>query len=154
MTNKLAVSASSPADFERLGLSSTSIAPWEDGARTDGSPDTYEWWYLDAHLADAANLVVVFMNKDIADPKKALSPIGREYRFVDNARTYRKSTHSVWWPDDVFGGSAMYSLCDPWVPMRHKLTKVVGFVRIKYPSATTRCLGPIRGDDCHVRLGL
>jgi hypothetical protein len=74
MTSQLAVTASSPADFERLGLSPTSIAPWEDGARTDDSPGTYEWWYFDAHLADGAKLVVVFMNKDIAEPKKPLSP--------------------------------------------------------------------------------
>jgi hypothetical protein len=32
MADKLAVMASSPADYERLGLSRTSIAPWEDGA--------------------------------------------------------------------------------------------------------------------------
>jgi hypothetical protein len=77
-----------------------------------------------------------------------------EWNISRAASTSPSCTHSVWWPDYVFGGSAVYSLCDPWVPMRHKLTKVVGFVRIKYPSATTRCLGLIRGDDCHVRLGL
>ena len=65
MAGKLAVTADAPADYERLGLSPTSIKAWEDGARTDGSPGTYEWWYLDAHLADGAKLVVSFMNKDI-----------------------------------------------------------------------------------------
>ena len=30
MADTLAVMASSPADYERLGLSPTSIAPWED----------------------------------------------------------------------------------------------------------------------------
>ena len=64
MADKLAVTASSPADYERLGLSPTSIAPWEDGARTDDSAGTYEWWYFDAHLADGAKLVVTFMNKE------------------------------------------------------------------------------------------
>jgi hypothetical protein len=52
MEAALAVLASSPADYERLGLSPTSIAAWEDGARTDDSAGTYEWWYSDAHLAD------------------------------------------------------------------------------------------------------
>ena len=61
MAGALAVTASSPADYERLGLSPTSIAPWEDGARTDDSAGTYEWWYFDAHLADGAKLVVAFM---------------------------------------------------------------------------------------------
>jgi hypothetical protein len=40
---KMAVMASSPEDYKRLGLSPTSIEPWEDGARTDGSAGTYEW---------------------------------------------------------------------------------------------------------------
>jgi hypothetical protein len=75
MAEALAVLASSPADYERLGLSPTSIAQWEDGARTDDSPGTYEWWYFDAHLADGAKLVVAFMNKDIASPHKPLSPL-------------------------------------------------------------------------------
>ena len=77
MAGKLAVMASSPADYQRLGLSPTSIAPWEDGARTDGSAGTCEWWYFDAHLADGAKLVVAFMNKDLADPQKPLSPLLR-----------------------------------------------------------------------------
>jgi hypothetical protein len=77
MADKLAVMASSPADYVRLGLSPTSIAPWEDGARTDDSAGTYEWWYFDAHLADGAKLVVTFMNKDTAEPQKPLSPLLR-----------------------------------------------------------------------------
>lgn len=44
MADPLAVMASSAADYERLGLSPTSIEPWEDGARTDDSAGTYEWW--------------------------------------------------------------------------------------------------------------
>jgi len=40
MADKLAVTASSPADYQRLGLSPASIAPWEDGARTDDSAGT------------------------------------------------------------------------------------------------------------------
>ncbi len=54
MAGRLAVLANSPADYQRLGLSPTSIAAWEDGARTDDSAGTYEWWYFDAHLADGA----------------------------------------------------------------------------------------------------
>jgi len=74
MAGKLAGMAHSDADYQRLGLSPTSIEPWEDGARTDNSPGTYEWWYFDAHLADGAKLVLVFANKDITDPKQPLSP--------------------------------------------------------------------------------
>src|SRR5260370_39554744 len=75
MADALAVMANSDADYERLGLSRTSIEPWEDGARTDDSAGSYEWWDFDAHLADGAKLVVTFMNKDIAQPQKPLSPV-------------------------------------------------------------------------------
>src|SRR5713226_1755040 len=90
MADALAVMASSPADYERLGLSPTSIAPWEDGARTDGSAGTYEWWYFDAHLADGAKLVVAFMNKEIAEPQKALSPLLRLDLDLPDGRHFEK----------------------------------------------------------------
>ena len=93
MAGKLAVMASSPVDYQRLGLSPTSIAPWEDGARTDDSAGTYEWWYFDAHLADGAKLVVAFMNKDLADSQKPLSPLLRlELEFPDG-RHFEKLVH-------------------------------------------------------------
>lgn len=93
MARKLAVLASSPADYQRLGLSPTSIAPWEDGARTDDSAGTYEWWYFDAHLADEAKLVVAFMNKDIADPQKPLSPLLRLNLELPDGRLFEKLVH-------------------------------------------------------------
>ena len=92
MADKLAVTASSPADYERLGLSPTSIEAWEDGARTDDSAGTYEWWYFDAHLADGAKLVVSFMNKDIAEPK-ALSPLLRLDLDLPDGRHFEKIVH-------------------------------------------------------------
>ena len=90
MAGKLAVLASSPADYQRLGLSPASIAAWEDGARTDGSAGTYEWWYFDAHLADGAKLVVTFMNKDIAEPRKPLSPLLRVDLDLPGGRHFEK----------------------------------------------------------------
>ncbi|HEY6781599.1 MAG TPA: hydroxyneurosporene dehydrogenase [Candidatus Dormibacteraeota bacterium] len=69
--------ADTPDDYARFGLSSTSIEPWEDGARTDDSAGTYEWWYFDAHLDDGAKLVIAFLNKDLAQPQKPLSPLLR-----------------------------------------------------------------------------
>jgi hypothetical protein len=86
----VAVMANSPADYARLGLSPTSIAPWEDGARTDDSSGTYEWWYFDAHLADGAKLVVAFMNKDIAQPQKPLSPLLRLELDLADGRHFEK----------------------------------------------------------------
>lgn len=90
MANKLAVMADSPSDYERLGLSPTTIAPWEDGKRTDDSAGTYEWWYFDAHLADGAKLVVTFMNKDIAEPQKALAPLLRLNLDLPDGRHFEK----------------------------------------------------------------
>ena len=43
----LEVTASSDADYARLGLARRDIQAWEDGARTDDRPGTYEWWYFD-----------------------------------------------------------------------------------------------------------
>jgi hypothetical protein len=80
-------------------MSPTSIAPWEDGARTDDSAGTYEWWYFDAHLADGAKLVVTFMNKDIAEPQKPLSPLLRLDLDLPDGRHFEKLAHhpsSAW----------------------------------------------------------
>jgi hypothetical protein len=99
VANRLAVLANSPEDYRRLGLSPTSIEPWEDGARTDDSAGTYEWWYFDAHLADGAKLVVVFMNKDLAEPQKPLSPLLRLELDLSDGRRFEKLIHfppSAW----------------------------------------------------------
>lgn len=90
VVKRLAVMANSPADYERLGLSPTSIEVWEDGARTDDSAGTYEWWYFDAHLADGAKLVIAFMNKDIAEPQKPLSPLLRLELDLPDERHFEK----------------------------------------------------------------
>jgi hypothetical protein len=95
---KLAVMADSPEDYERLGLAAT-IEPWEDGARTDNSAGTYEWWYFDAHLADGAKLIVAFMNKDIAEPSKPLSPLLRLELDLPDGRHFERLAHfpaSAW----------------------------------------------------------
>ena len=86
----LAVTASSDADYARLGLAHRDIKPWEDGARTDGSPGSYEWWYFDAHLDDGSKMVVVFMDKDVADAKKPLEPTIRLDLDLADGRTFEK----------------------------------------------------------------
>jgi hypothetical protein len=99
VVNQQALIANDPADYERLGLSSTSIQPWEDGARTDDSAGTYEWWYFDAHLADGAKLIVTFMNKDIAQPQMPLSPLLRLDLDLPDGRRFEKLMHfpaSAW----------------------------------------------------------
>jgi hypothetical protein len=86
----LAVTASSDADYARLGLARRDIKPWEDGARTDDRPGSYEWWYFDAHLEDGAKLVVVFLDKDLATPQKPLEPTIRLNLDLPDGRTFEK----------------------------------------------------------------
>jgi hypothetical protein len=68
---------STAEDYERIGISPGAVAPWEDGARTEGGAGTYEWWYFDAHLDDGAKLVVVFFTKHFTDIGKPLAPMIR-----------------------------------------------------------------------------
>ncbi|MCW2672875.1 MAG: hypothetical protein JWP14_1464 [Frankiales bacterium] len=93
MADTLAVIAKAPTDYERFGLSPTSIAPWEDGARTDNSAGTYEWWYFDAHLADGAELVVTFLNKEYAEPQKPLAPLLQLDLDLPDGRHFEKVVH-------------------------------------------------------------
>jgi len=89
-TAPLAGRAASGADYERLGLSRDAIAPWEDGARTDGGPGSFEWWYFDAHLDDGAALVVVFQDKDFTEPRKPLTPLVRINLDLPDGRSLQK----------------------------------------------------------------
>jgi len=86
----LAMTASSATDYERLGLARREIQPWEDGARTDDRPGTYEWWYFDAHLDDGAKLVVVFMDKELSTPQKPLDPTILLNLDLADGRSYEK----------------------------------------------------------------
>jgi CrtC N-terminal lipocalin domain len=86
----LAVLASTDADYERYGVTRERVEPFEDGARTDGRPGTYEWWYFDAHLEDGAKLVVAFMDKDIASPQKPLAPLIRLNLDLADGRSFEK----------------------------------------------------------------
>ncbi len=86
----LAATASSDDDYARLGLARKDIQVWEDGARTDDRPGSYEWWYFDAHLKDGAKLVVVFMDKDLATPQKPLEPTIRLNLDLADGRSFEK----------------------------------------------------------------
>jgi hypothetical protein len=80
----------SAADYARFGLAVDSIAAWEDGARTDNRPGTYEWWYFDAHLNDGATIVVAFMNKPMASAGGPLSPSLRLAMTLPDGRSVQK----------------------------------------------------------------
>jgi hypothetical protein len=64
-----------PQDYTALGIAPQPIARREDGMRTTGEKDTYEWWYFDTHLDDGSSLVVVFYTKPfIEGVGKGLAP--------------------------------------------------------------------------------
>jgi predicted secreted hydrolase len=92
-TTPLAGRATSAADYQRLGLSHSTIAPWEDGARTDSGRGSFEWWYFDAHLDDGAALVVMFMNKDVTESQKPLDPLVRINLDLPDGRSLQKTQH-------------------------------------------------------------
>src|SRR6202167_1100057 len=85
--------AASDAAYQRLGLSRGTVAPWEDGARTDGGRGSFEWWYFDAHLDDGAALVVIFMDKDFTEPQKPLAPLVRINLDLPDGRSLQKVQH-------------------------------------------------------------
>ena len=69
-----ATAAAQPDDYQRLGLSPSAIAPWEDGMRTTGAPGSYEWWYFDFTLTDGSTMVIAFYTKSITRPETPLAP--------------------------------------------------------------------------------
>jgi hypothetical protein len=77
-------------DYQRIGIDPDHVAPWEDGARTDGGPGAYEWWYFDAHLDDGAKLVVVFYTKNFTDIAKPLAPMIRIDLDLPDGTRYNK----------------------------------------------------------------
>ena len=62
-----------PQDLTREGLSET-VAPWEDGLRTDTGRGSFEWWYFDAHLDDGSTAVIVFLTKPLLERGGPLKP--------------------------------------------------------------------------------
>lgn len=60
--------------YQRMGLTRNVVRPWEDGARTDGSKGTYEWWYNDAHFADGSILVIIFFSKSPIEVNGPIKP--------------------------------------------------------------------------------
>ena len=92
-TTPLAGRVASDAGYERLGLARDRVAPWEDGARTDGGRGSFEWWYFDAQLDDGAALVVIFQDKDFTEPQKPLAPLVRINLDVPDGRSLQKVQH-------------------------------------------------------------
>jgi hypothetical protein len=98
MSVPLARLGSRAEDYERIGIKPDRVEPWEDGARTDGSAGTYEWWYFDAHLGDGAKMVVVFFTKNFTDINKPLAPLIRIDLDLPDGTSYNKLAE--WKPEE------------------------------------------------------
>jgi hypothetical protein len=98
MSVPLARLGSTAEDYKRIGIKPDQVEPWEDGARTDGSAGTYEWWYFDAHLGDGAKMVVVFFTKNFTDINKPLAPLIRIDLDLPDGTSYNKLAE--WKPEE------------------------------------------------------
>jgi hypothetical protein len=107
MSTSLARLGSTAEDYERIGIKADEVVPWEDGARTDGSAGTYEWWYFDAHLDDGAKLVVTFFTKNFTDIGKPLAPMIRIDLDLPDGTSYNRVAE--WKPEEF---SAAKDRCD------------------------------------------
>jgi predicted secreted hydrolase len=106
LNTSLARLGSTAEDYERIGIKPDQVLPWEDGARTDGSAGTYEWWYFDANL-DGAKLVVVFYTKNFTDINRSLAPMIRIDLDLPDGTSYNKIAE--WKPEEF---SASRDRCD------------------------------------------
>lgn len=66
-----------PDDYSGPDIPLDRVAEWENGLRTGGGPDEYEWWYVDGKMHDGTSLVVSFVTKDIVDAGGPLAPFAR-----------------------------------------------------------------------------
>ena len=60
--------------YAEQGLNKNKVELWEDGYRTKGQKDTYEWWYFDFVADDGTTIVISILTKDIENPKTKLKP--------------------------------------------------------------------------------
>ncbi|MDF7637248.1 lipocalin-like domain-containing protein [Leuconostocaceae bacterium ESL0958] len=91
MPKEIARAADTAADYQRYGLKADTIQPFEDGMRTNASDQSFEWWYLDATLADGRSAVLTYMTKDPMNFGKELKPwVSFEWTGLDGkTSTYR-----------------------------------------------------------------
>lgn len=65
------------ADISRLGLRASGPEEWENGLRTDGGWDSFEWWYTDASFLDGTRIELAFLTKERIDVESLACPTVR-----------------------------------------------------------------------------
>ncbi len=71
----LARAADRDEDYARLGLKRDQVEQWEDGMRTSGGRDSFEWWYFDSRLEDGTKVVITFYTKWLLKPRGPEAPL-------------------------------------------------------------------------------
>lgn len=103
MRKKLAVSyGNEQRHYEKEGNRKGIIEEWEDGYRTDGAKNTFEWWYFDSHLNDGTGLVIMFYSKTVFDAKGPLKPM---VSFELTTPDGKKIEEAVYAPVEEFSSS-------------------------------------------------
>lgn len=64
-----------PQDYKRFGVDPHRIARFEDGRRSGDGPGCFEWWYVDATLANGAYVAALFFTKPFVHPGSAIAPL-------------------------------------------------------------------------------
>jgi hypothetical protein len=62
------------AALKKEGLNPEKVEVWEDGYRTAGRDDAFEWWYFDAQYEDGSTTVICLSTKPMTKPKAPLAP--------------------------------------------------------------------------------
>lgn len=103
MDKKLAVSyGTEEKHYEKAGNRKGVIEQWEDGYRTDGAENTFEWWYFDSHLNDGYGLVIMFYSKTVFDAGGPLNPMAS---FELTTPDGKKIEEAVYAPEEEFSSS-------------------------------------------------
>lgn len=95
------------ASLVREGLNPDVVEVWEDGYRTAGKDDAFEWWYFDAQFDDGSTAVVVFSSKPLTKPRGPLTP---SVLIIHKPADGKRESFSI--PADPADFSASTDTCD------------------------------------------
>ncbi|MBQ3016964.1 MAG: hydroxyneurosporene dehydrogenase [Clostridia bacterium] len=81
--------------YEKMGLSKSEVAIWEDGARVGGKRGEYEWWYFDSHYPDGTVLVIFFFSKMPINVNGPIKPISTMELTLPDGRKFSEEVYAT-----------------------------------------------------------